>query len=67
MMAMGTPAPKAKRYTCNRCGISAPEPIVKPVANPRFDGDGRCSNTQACDRRGDRAVRESRNAKRKGA
>ena len=40
--------PKAILYTCKRCTLTAGVPIVGPIANPKFRGEGRCFNGHAC-------------------
>ncbi len=42
MNSMASPQKKPERVKCSRCGLEAPTPIVV---------DGKCVNTQACDRR----------------
>lgn len=51
MISTDAMPPKAKRYQCRECGIASPAPIVKPIANPKHELDGRCSNRDACARR----------------
>jgi hypothetical protein len=43
--------PKAILYTCKRCTLTAGVPIVGPIANPEYKGQGRCFNGAACHRR----------------
>jgi hypothetical protein len=51
MRTMDSPLPKPARYTCDKCALTASEPIVRPVANPKNDTHGQCSNRRACDLR----------------
>jgi hypothetical protein len=53
---------KATRYTCERCGMSGPRPIVVPSGRRRHDDVplGTCSNLKACEKR---QLREKNRAK----
>jgi hypothetical protein len=55
--------PKAKLFTCDRCTLTAGDPIVRAVSIPTRAGHGRCANPHACARR----VRKISEEKRGGA
>ena len=54
---------KAARYRCADCGLYASHPIVKPVANPKDEQHGRCSNRGACELRQLRAANRAKTGK----